>query len=117
MNDTRALNKRYETIAWGVFFIWWGVTAFFRLPDGANTIGIGLILLGLNAARYFSNLRTSGFTITLGVIALFIGAADLLRALNLIAFELPAFPLLLIVLGVVWLARGLVSTNVKRINE
>ncbi len=106
MDDTRALNKRYETIAGGVFFIGWGVTAFWRLPDGSSTLGIGLVLLGLNAARYLRGMRTSGFTITLGVIALFLGAADLLRALGIVTSELPTFPLLLIAIGAVWLFAG-----------
>jgi hypothetical protein len=115
MDETRALNKRYETIAWGVFFIWWGVTTFFRLPDGVGMFGIGLILLGLNAARYFNGMRTSGYTITLGILALVLGAADILRALNVVTADVPTLAVLLIVVGVVWLFRGVNES--KRINE
>jgi hypothetical protein len=103
----RALNRRYETAAWGAFFIWWGITTLFSfLPEGVGTVGIGLILLGLNAARYTNKIPTSGFTIALGVIALVIGGFELLRTILRLPFEMPFFPLLLIVLGVIVLVRA-----------
>jgi hypothetical protein len=109
MNEQqRALNKKYETIAWGAFFIVWGLTTLLKfLPDGTGTIAIGLILLGLNAARYSSQLPTSGFTITLGVIALVLGGFEVLRATLRFPFELPVLAILLIVLGGILLGREL----------
>lgn len=107
MQDTRTLNKRYETVAWGAFFILLGVTSLIPgVPSGLGTLGIGVILLGLNLARYLSQIPTSGFTITLGVIAIVLGAADVLQALLRLQVEVPFFPLLLIVIGVIWLVRG-----------
>lgn len=107
MDDTRMLNKRYATMAWGAFFILLGVTNLFRgLPAGAGALGIGIILLGLNAARYLSKIPASGFTVTLGVIALVFGTADVLRDLLKLQIDVPFFPLLLIVIGVIWLIRG-----------
>ncbi|MFZ6026968.1 MAG: hypothetical protein ACOYYS_04565 [Chloroflexota bacterium] len=48
-----------------------GLTEMFKfMPDGTDAIGIGLILLGLNAARYFNGEVVSGFTSTLGTLAL-----------------------------------------------
>jgi hypothetical protein len=106
--DERALNRRYETIAWGAFFILLGVTNLFRgLPDGTGALGIGIILLGLNLARYLSRIPTSGLTITLGVIALVLGVADVVRVLLRLPVDLPFFPLLLIIIGVIWLVRGI----------
>ena len=107
MNDTRVLNKQYESFAWGAFFIWLGVSSLFRFPNGTNLVGIGLILLAVNAARYFSHLHVNSFTVTLGVLALVLGAADLLRALNLVTADVPALPLLMIALGMVWLIQGI----------
>ena len=116
MEVTRTLNKRYETVAWGTFFILLGVTGLIPgVPEGTGTLGIGIILLGLNIARYFSNIPTSGFTITLGIIAMVLGIADVLRAVLRLPIELPFFPILLITIGVIWLVRA--STNSKRINE
>lgn len=107
MQDTRTLNKRYETVAWGAFFILLGLTSLIPgLPSGMGTLGIGIILLGLNLARYFSQIPTSGFTITIGILALLLGAADVLRELLRLQVDLPLFPLLLILIGVIWLVRG-----------
>jgi hypothetical protein len=78
--DKAALNKRLETAAWGAFLIMLG--GFMFVPDeivkgGWWSIGVGLIFLGLNAARYFNDLRMSGFTTFLGVISVIGGVLDL----------------------------------------
>ena len=75
------LNKQLETIAWGLFFIMLG--AFILIPDrilskGWDSIGIGVILLGLNAARYLNGIRMSGFTTFLGLLSVAGGVAQLL---------------------------------------
>jgi hypothetical protein len=75
-----ALNKRLETMAWGAFLIMLG--GFMFVPQeivkgGWWSIGVGLIFLGLNAARYFNGLRMSGFTTFLGVLSIIGGILDL----------------------------------------
>jgi len=75
-----ALNKRLETITWGAFLVMLG--GFMFVPDeivkgGWWSIGVGLIFLGLNAARYFNGLRMSGFTTFLGIISVIGGVLDL----------------------------------------
>ena len=118
MDDAKMLNRRYETIAWGVFFILWGLTNLFRfLPDGSMTLSIGIILLGLNAARVMSHIPTSGFTIVLGVLAFVLGAIDVARAVFRLPIDIPYFPILLITIVVIWIAREVMATNKKRINE
>jgi hypothetical protein len=74
-----ALNKRLETIAWGCFLILLG--GFMFVPHamvnrGLWSIGLGLIMLGLNAARYLNEIRMSGFTTFLGILALLGGVAE-----------------------------------------
>lgn len=81
-----ALNKRLETMAWGSFLILLG--GFMFIPQeivhgGWWSIGVGLILLGLNAARYFTGLKMSGFTTFLGVLSVIGGALDLVSPLDL----------------------------------
>ncbi|MGW8143954.1 MAG: hypothetical protein ACWGN2_06130 [Anaerolineales bacterium] len=78
--DRAALNKRLETFAWGLFLVMLG--GFMFVPDeiikgGWWSIGVGLIMLGLNAARYFNGLRMSGFTTFLGIISVIGGVLDL----------------------------------------
>jgi hypothetical protein len=94
--EKAALNKRLETAAWGLFLVMLGGFAFVpgdRVPDGLWSIGVGLIFLGLNAARYANNLRMSGFTTFLGIISLLGGIADPFWEKSIEG------PLLLIVLG------------------
>jgi hypothetical protein len=94
--DKAALNKRLETIGWGCFLIMLG--GFMLVPHtviarGLWSIGVGIIMLGLNVARYFYDIKMSGFTTFLGVISLIGG---ILQLLGLEAIE-GAF--LLIILG------------------
>lgn len=79
--EKAALNKRLETAFWGLFLILLGgqwLLPSGTLPNGAWDIGVGLILLGLNAARYFNGLRMSGFTTFLGILALVGGLVQMI---------------------------------------
>ena len=110
MDNARKLNRNLETMAWGALLVWWGITELFpSLPHGTGAIGIGLILLGLNVARSSNGVPTSGFTTTLGILALVLGGLELASAVLRLPFELPVFAILLIVLGVTMLARELAS--------
>jgi hypothetical protein len=114
MNEINTLNQRYETIAWGAFFVLLGVLFFVPgplLPYGIGMLGIGVILLGLNLARSLSHIPVRGFSVTLGLLALLEGAVSLLRALVGIQLKLPFFPLLLIVIGAILLVRA--ATRMK----
>jgi hypothetical protein len=76
-----ALNKRLESTGWGLFLIMLG--GFMFIPEttvskGLWSIGIGMIFLGLNAARYMNRIRMSGFTTFLGILALIGGFVQLL---------------------------------------
>jgi hypothetical protein len=79
--EKAALNKRLEGVSWGLFLILLG--GFFLIPSttiskGIWSIAIGMIFLGLNAARYFNGIRMSGFTFFLGVLSVIGGVAQLL---------------------------------------
>ena len=107
MENAQASNHKLETFAWAAFFIWWGVTELFPfLPHGIGALGIGLILLGLNAARSRNGIPTSGFTITLGILALVLGGLELAASVLSLPFEIPVFAILLIVLGMIILIRA-----------
>ncbi len=107
MENIEKLNHVHETIAWGAIFLWWGITELFRLPNGMDALGIGVILLGLMAIRSLNGLTTNRFTILLGIIALAWGIFDLANAFMLLPFKLPTFALLLIVLGATLIAFAL----------
>jgi hypothetical protein len=89
-----AWNERLENISWGLFLIvvgiaWLGPEA--EVPLGICMTGAGLIMLGLNAVRYFSGIKTSSFTIGLGGIAILAGIAS--------ALSVKVFGVLLILIG------------------
>jgi hypothetical protein len=90
------LNKRLEAIGWGLFLIMIGglwLIPDAQVPEGTWLIGAGVIMLGLNLARYMNHIKTSRFTIVLGTIALLIGFSDYLGA------DLPLVPILIILVG------------------
>ena len=94
--EKAALNKNLERVAWGAFLIMLG--GFMFVPEeiikgGWWSIGVGLIFLGLNAARYFNGLRMSGFTTFLGILSVTGGVLDL------VGMEGVNGAILLIVLG------------------
>jgi hypothetical protein len=102
MNHTPSIQRNYEAISWGALLIWWGVTELFNsLPDGTGAIGIGLILIGVNAARLLTGSPVSRFSTTLGILALVWGGLEFAGAFLSLPFELPIFAVLLIVLGVI----------------
>jgi hypothetical protein len=95
-DEKAALNKRLETIAWGCFLVMLGGFAFIPeqiIAGGFWSIGVGVIMLGLNAARYAYGLKMSGFTTFLGVVSLISGVLEVV-GLNTIGG-----PIFLIVLG------------------
>ena len=102
--EKAALNKRLEIIAWGCFLIMLG--GFWLVPQtviarGFWSIGVGIIMLGLNAARYMLKIRMSGFTTFLGVLSLIGGV------LQLMGLEEIEGAFLLIILGLALLGRPL----------
>jgi hypothetical protein len=112
MENTRTSDRNLETVAWGALFIWWGITELIPgLPHGTGAIGIGLIFLGLNLARSLNGIPTSGFSTTLGILALVLGGLELASSVMRLSFELPIFAILLIVLGVILLARELLRSK------
>jgi len=115
MDDIQVRNRTFEGLAWGAFFIWWGITELYpSLPSGAWVLGFGVIMLGLNAARSYNGLPTSGFTITVGVLAVLWGGLEMAGVFLNLPYELPVFAIVLIVLGVILLARTLAGKEAKQ---
>ncbi|HEX8968886.1 MAG TPA: hypothetical protein VF937_13450, partial [Chloroflexota bacterium] len=71
------LDHQFERISWALFLIMIGGLALVPgVPGGTWLIGTGLIMLGLNAARYMNGIRMSNFTIVVGILALGVGVAE-----------------------------------------
>jgi hypothetical protein len=108
MNDNRNLNKRYAIAAWGALFLLLG--ALMVVPGDQSNLFVllsGIVLLGLNLARVLSKIAINPFSITLGFLALGLGAVGLLGpALHIPHFEIPFVPLVLLVFGLYLLIPG-----------
>lgn len=78
--DKAAFNKRLEAIGWGLFLVMLGgylLVPGDQFPKGWWSIGVGAIMLGLNVARYFFEIKMSGFTTVLGIISIISGVLQL----------------------------------------
>ncbi len=108
METIRKSNLDLNAFAWGALFILWGITELFpSLPEGTGALGIGVILIGLNLARFWMGKPTSGFSTTLGILALLLGGLQLAQPYLHLSFELPVFAILLLVLGLILLVGAL----------
>ena len=112
-NKLSSMNSKFETVAWGLMLIWWGLTdsdfgLLPSLPAGSGWIGIGIVLLGLNTARALNRIPANGFTTFLGICSLAVGSLKLIRSiLGMQPIEISLFSILLIALGMFLLLREL----------
>ena len=104
MDAKRDLDKRMEQVGWALFLIMIGGLGLVPdniVPEPAWLIGAGLIMLGLNFARFLNGIRVSGFTVVVGLIAIGSGVTDIIGA------DLPILPIILILIGASLLYRSL----------
>ena len=111
MDDVQMWDRKFETISWGMLFIWWGLRWWpsVSLPNGIGLVGTGLILLGLNAVRWLRSMPGNRFTTLLGILSLVCGGVLLVSEVLRVQFQLPIFEILLIVLGGTLLVRELLQ--------
>ena len=71
------VNHTFAAFGEGLLLIWWGVVIVVDpLTIGIGAIGSGLILLGVNAARWLKGIPTKRTTTFVGIVALVWGALD-----------------------------------------
>jgi len=105
MNTTKNINRNFDAIGWGALFVWWGISLMLpSMLNGVVPLGTGLILIGVNIARKLAGLPMSGFSTTIGILAIVWGVLELVGVLVNLPFEIPIFAILLIVLGLIVLA-------------
>jgi hypothetical protein len=94
--EHEALNRRLEAVGWGLFLIILG--ALWLLPEGTTPEGLwlivaGVIMLGVNAVRYWNGIRMSGGSLLLGLLAVVFGVGEF------VGMNLPFVAILVIVIG------------------
>ncbi len=98
IEHNKRLNHNIAAVGEAILLIWWGVVIMIDpLTIGMGAIGTGLILLGVNVARYLKGIPTKINTTGIGVIALVWGGLDTVFDPSL---EI-SFAMLLIIIGVV----------------
>ena len=96
------LNRRLETISWGLFLIMLGGFGLLKsVPEGTWLIGAGAIMLGLNAVRLLLGIRISWLTVLLGTVAIFSGLG------SVYGVNIQVGPLLVILIGLAIIVRAL----------
>lgn len=91
-----ALDNRLAALFWALMFILAGVIWLFpdeRIPDGTWLVGIGVILLALNAVRLTRGIPVRVLPTILGAVALAAGLAAYAGA------ELPLVALTMLAIG------------------
>lgn len=106
-----ALNRRLETVGWGLFLIVIGALWLFpdeRVPEGTWLIAAGVIMLGLNVVRHLNGIRMSKSTLFLGILAVIFGMSDF------VGVSLPFLPILLILVGAAIILRPWLDPLLER---
>jgi hypothetical protein len=98
-------NVALTSLAWGAFFIWiglsWIASEYYNVSMGAYVaLGVGAILISLNAARILLKLKPSKFSLFVGILALAFGGA------SAAGFELPLWQTILILIGLFIIAEA-----------
>jgi hypothetical protein len=95
-----ARSPRLDAISWALFFIWIGIAVLAEIGWGWSLLGISAIVLGTQAALYFSGKKADGFWVACGLVVLAAGVWEL--------FDLtwPLGAVLLVALGMVMLANA-----------
>ena len=91
-------NKALDGLAWGLFIILLGVGWYIEGTYGIETgpyiaLGVGIILIGLNAIRAMNDIKISKFSLFVGCVALALGATGIL------GYSLDLFLTVIILIG------------------
>lgn len=108
----RNLLQKIDAVGWGVFLIWTGAAFLTNMRWGVALIGIGVIVLGGQAARKFFRLRVEWFWLALGFVFAVWGILDSLQVQfgeSLIPGGL--LPVLFIVAGIALVASALLRKS------
>jgi hypothetical protein len=116
MEKAKSLDRRFETITWGLLLIWWGLRwwPLISLPNGVGLIGTGLILLGLNVVRSLNGIPSKGSTTIIGTLTLIFGGLLVTNEILQLFVQFPVFEVMLIGGGVILLARELLRVHATR---
>jgi hypothetical protein len=100
-DDRRLTLQRLDAVAWGLFFLWVGIAFLTNLNWGIGLLGVGIIVLGGQAARRYVHLTLEVFWVVVGVLFIMGGVWELLSV------RVGMIPIVCIVAGVLLLVSAL----------
>jgi hypothetical protein len=99
------MTRRLEAVGWGLFFIWTGIAFLAHVGWGVGLLGVGIITLGVQAARRYFELKLEGFWVAVGF---FFIAGGIWKLFNI---QFGLLPILCIAAGVALLGSRLVGSR------
>lgn len=66
LTNKQVLHKKLDAAGWGLFFIWIGIALIAHIGWGTALLGVGIIILGAQAARKYCDLKWEGFWVAFG---------------------------------------------------
>jgi len=97
----------FDTIGWALFFIWVGVAWLMGFGFGYGLLGVGILTLGMQAARWIFGVTVEGFWVVIGL-AFFVGGFW-----ELWNIQIPLVPIILIAVGLALLFWHVTRTGKK----
>lgn len=95
----------FDALGWGLFFIWVGVAWLMGLGFGYGLLGLAVLTLGMQAARWVFNVKVEGFWVVVGL-GFFVGGFW-----ELWDIETPLTPIVLIAVGIALLIWRVLRTE------
>lgn len=87
-------SSLFDSIGWALFFIWVGTAWLLELGLGFGLLGVGALVLLMQAARALYHVKVEGFWVIVGIAFVVGGFWELW------AVAIPLAPVVLIVVGV-----------------
>jgi hypothetical protein len=105
LKNKGVLPRKLDATGWGLFFIWTGIAFLGDVGWGVGLLGVGIIPLGVQAARKYLGLQLEGFWVAVGF---FFVAGGIWKLFNI---QLGLLPILCIAAGVALLGSRLVGSR------
>jgi hypothetical protein len=101
--DRRITVHQLDAIWWGLFFVWAGIALLANLGWGIGILGVGILILGGQAARKYLSLTLETFWALVGALFVLGGVWELLN------ISVSLLPVVCIVVGVLLLVSALLG--------